>query len=256
MSVLISLEQKLGRFAIPNIVRMLAVLQVLNWFLMRIAPTFPPKLYFVPMFIEMGEWWRLVSYLSLPGGDTILWLLLGVPFMWMINDGLEQAWGSFRVNLFLLAGVVCIAIGGLFSPMPSSGWVLWVSLLMAFAVYFPDQEIWLFFLVPVKMKWLGLFAAGGLAFQLLGGDAALRIHILFSLLPFLVTFGPGLTRMMKHRGEVMDRRKKFESASKRDEAWFHKCSVCGKTEVDDPALDFRTTASGDEICEKCRTAKS
>lgn len=256
MSVLISLEQKLGRFAIPNIIRMLAVLQVLNWFLMRIAPTFPPKLYFVPMFIEMGEWWRLVSYLSLPGDDTILWLLLGVPFMWMINDGLEQAWGSFRLNLFLLAGVVCIAIGGLFSPMPSSGWVLWVSLLMAFAVYFPDQEIWLFFLVPVKMKWLGLFAAGGLAFQLLGGEASLRIHILFSLLPFLVTFGPGFTKMMKHRGEVMDRRKKFAAASQSDQAWFHKCSVCGKTDVDDPALDFRTTASGDEICEKCRTAKS
>ena len=256
MSVLISLEQKLGRFAIPNIVRMLAVLQVLNWFLMRIAPTFPPKLYFVPTFIEMGEWWRLVSYLSLPGGESILWLLLGVPFLWMINDGLEQAWGSFRLNLFLLAGVVCIAIGGLVSPEPSNGWVLWACLLMAFAVYFPDQEILLFFVVPVKIKWIAMLAAGTIGFALIGGSAALRIHILFSLLPFLVTFGPGFTRMMKHRGEVMDRRKKFESASRSDHAWFHKCIVCGKTDVDDPALDFRTTASGEEICQKCRAAKT
>lgn len=255
MSLLVSLEQKLGRFAIPNIVRMLTVLQVLNWALFNVAPSFFNQLYFDPLLIRMGETWRVVSYLSLPTGTGILWLLLGVPFLWMINDGLEQAWGSFRLNLFILASVVCIALGGLVTPLPSTGWVLWAALLMAFAVYFPDQEIWLFFVLPVKIKWIAMLTAAGLAFKFLGGDALLRWHILFSLLPFLATFGPGFIRAMKNRGEVMERRKRFESASKRDEAWFHKCIVCGKTEVDDPTLDFRTTATGDEICEKCRAAK-
>jgi hypothetical protein len=31
--------------------------------------------------------------------------------------------------------------------------------------------------------------------------------------------------------------------------------VCGNTEIEDPALDFRITASGDEVCNKCRAAK-
>ena len=53
----------------------------------------------------------------------------------------------------------------------------------------------------------------------------------------------------------MTRRQRFESESKREAAWFHKCNVCGKTEIDDPALDFRITAAGDEICEKCRAGK-
>lgn len=255
MSLLVTLEHKLGRFAIPNLVRVLTVFQVINWFLFRISPEFPEKLMFVPILITEGEWWRLGTYLTLPGGSGILWLLLGVPFMWMINDGLEQAWGSFRLNLFIFAGVVCIALGGLISPQPTTGWVLWVALLMSFAAYFPDQEILLFFILPVKIKWLAMLAAATIGFQFIGGDAPLRWHLFFSMLPFLLTFGPGFARLMKHRGQVMERRQRFESATQRAEAWFHKCHVCGKTEIDDPALDFRTTAEGDEVCDKCRTKK-
>ncbi|MBX7210899.1 MAG: rhomboid family intramembrane serine protease [Verrucomicrobiaceae bacterium] len=255
MSLLVSLEQKFGRFAIPNLVRVLTLFHVLNWFLIRWSPGFPEKLMFVPALIRQGEWWRLVSYLALPGGSSILWLLLGVPFLWMINDGLEQAWGSFRLNLFILGGVVCTALGGLVSPEPSTGWALWAGLLMAFAVYFPDQEILLFLILPVRIKWLAMLTAAGIGFQFLGGTGALRWHILFSLLPFLVTFGPGFARLMKHRGEVKERRQRFEAASRREEAWFHKCTICGKTEIDDPALDFRTTAEGDEACDKCRAKK-
>lgn len=253
MPLLVTLEQKLGRFAIPNVVRVLSVFQAINWFLVKISPAFPEKLAFVPFFIRQGEWWRLVTYLALPGGSSVLWLLLGLPFLWMINDGLEQAWGSFRLNLFLIAGMFCIALGGLVSPEPSTGWVLWASLLMAFAVYFPDQEILLFFVLPVKIKWLAMLAAATIGFQFMGTDAAMRWHIFFSMLPFLLTFGPGFGKMMKHRGEVMNRQQRYAAASKRDEAYFHKCNVCGKTEIDDPALDFRIAANGDEICNQCRS---
>jgi len=254
MSLLVSLEQKFGRFAIPNLVRFIATLQFLNWFLIKWTPAFFTKLAFVPDLIFRGEVWRLVSYVALPGGQDIIWLLT-IPFLWMINDGLEQAWGSFRLNLYLFFGMFCIALGGFVTPEPSTGWVLWATLLFAFAVYFPDQEILLFFILPIKIKWLAFMGAAGIGFAFIGNDWSMRTHILFSLLNFLVTFAPGFIRQWKQRGEVMSRRERFEADAKRDEAYFHKCHVCGKTEIDDPALDFRITASGDEICDKCRAAK-
>ena len=254
MSLIVTLEQKFGRFAIPNLVRFIATLQFLNWFLIKWNPGFFSKLAFVPELILQGELWRLVSYIVLPGGQDIIWLLT-IPFLWMINDGLEQAWGSFRLNLYVFFGMFCIALGGVVSPEPSTGWVLWATLLFAFAVYFPDQEILLFFILPIKIKWLAFIGAAGVGFAFMGNDWSMRIHIFFSLLNFLITFTPGFIRQWKHRGEVMSRRQRFESESKRDEAYFHKCNVCGKTEIDDPTLDFRITAGGDEICDKCRAGK-
>lgn len=254
MSLLVTLEQKLGRFAIPNLVRFVATLQFLNWFLIKWNPSFFTKLAFVPALIWKGEFWRLVSYIALPGGQDIIWLLT-IPFLWLINDGLEQAWGSFRLNLYVFFGMFCIAVGGLVSPEPSTGWVLWATLLFAFAIYFPDQEILLFFILPIKIKWLALIGAAGVGFAFLGSDWSMRTHIVFSLLNFFITFTPGFVRQWKHRGEVMTRRQRFDSDTKREAAYFHKCNACGKTEIDDPALHFRVTASGDEICDHCRVAK-
>lgn len=254
MPLLNTLEQKFGRLAISNIVRVIAALQFINWFLLRISPGFGTKLIFDPSLILQGEIWRLVSYVVLPGGTSIIWLLT-ISFMWMINDGLEQAWGSFRLNLYVFFGMFCMVVGGFIWPMQSTGWVLWATLLFAFAVYFPDQEILLFFILPIKIKWLALMSAAGLGFVFISVPGAMRMNILFSLLNFLITFGPGFIQQLKHRGEVADRRRRFESA-KSDVAYFHKCHVCGKTEIDDATLDFRITASGDEICNACRAAKT
>ena len=108
---------------------------------------------------------------------------------------------------------------------------------------------------PIKIKWLALITAAGIGFVFLGAPLLMKASMLVSMLNFFVTFGPGFIRQMRHRGEVADRRKRFESA-KLETAYFHKCHVCGKTEIDDPKLDFRITASGDEICSACRAAKS
>ena len=254
MSLLITLEQKFGRLAIPNIVRVIAALQFINWFLLNWSPEFVSKLLFDPNLILQGEVWRLVSYIIVPGGTSIIWLLT-ISFLWMINDGLEQAWGSFRLNLYLFFGMACVVAGGFLLPVPNTGWLVWATLLFAFAVYFPDQEILLFFVLPIKIKWLALITAAGIGFVFLGAPLLLKASMLVSMLNFFVTFGPGFIRQMRHRGEVADRRKRFES-SKLEAAYFHKCHVCGKTEIDDPKLDFRITANGDEICNACRAAKS
>jgi membrane associated rhomboid family serine protease len=72
MSLIVTLEQKFGRFAIHNLVRVVATLQFLNWFLIKWNPGFFAKLAFVPELILQGEVWRLVSYIALPGGQDII----------------------------------------------------------------------------------------------------------------------------------------------------------------------------------------
>lgn len=112
MALIDTLEQKFGRLAIPRIITVIAGFQALNWFLVKIVPAFQTFLIFDPQAIMQGEAWRLASYILLPGSTSFIWLLC-IGFMFMLNDGLEEVWGSFRLNLYVLASIASIAIGGL-----------------------------------------------------------------------------------------------------------------------------------------------
>lgn len=247
-----SLEARFGRFAFPNIIRFIALFQLLNWFLIHYSPDFAELLLFDRGLILSGQVWRVFSYALLPGSLGFVWLLFGVFFMWMLSDGLEQAWGAFRVNLYLLAGLFFGAIGGFIGPMPDHGWLLWMSVLFAFAFYYPDHEILLYFIVPLKMKWVAWISAATAGFTFIGSPH-MRIAIIFGLMNFFIVFLPGYIREMKGKAKVAERRNRFEAAQMPESDAMHTCSVCGKTDVSDPQLGFRVTASGDDICDECRT---
>lgn len=251
MSLLATLEQKLGRFAIPNLIRVIAIFQLLNWVLAQLRPEFTSQLVFNSEAIKQGEVWRLVSYVLLPGGQSIIWVLF-IGFQFMLNDGLEQAWGSFRLNLYMLAGIVFVAIGGMIFGMATSGGFLWVSVLLAFAVYFPNQEILLYFIIPLKIKWLAWIAAAGSMLALV--TPGNRAEVICSLLNFAVTFGPGLIKGVQHQANVSARRQRYESAQRSEEEPLHRCSVCGRSGDEHRQLDFRVNANGDDVCNECRAA--
>jgi hypothetical protein len=246
-----SLEAKFGRFAIPHVIRFIALFQLLNWFLIRASPGFAELLSFDRQGILSGEVWRLFSYALLPGSLGIIWLLFGVMFLWLLSDGLEQAWGAFRVNLYLLAGLVFGAIGGFLGTMPDHGWLLWMSVLFAFAFYYPDYEIMLYLILPMKIKWVAWITAATAGFALIG-NPSMRISIIFGLMNFLIVFAPGYIRDLRNRAKVSERRGRFEAAQAPEGEALHVCSVCGKTDLTHPQLSFRVTASGDDICEECR----
>jgi hypothetical protein len=254
MSFLSTLEQKFGRFAIPNLITALAGLQAVNWLLIKAVPGFMEKLAFIPDEIWDGEVWRLVSYILLPGSTSILWLLF-IGFIFMLNDGLEEAWGSFRVNLFMLASVVSISAGGLMFDFVSTGAVLWAGVLLAFALYFPNQEVMLYFILPIKIKWIAWITAAGLIFAFIG-DETRRPEIIFSLLPFFAVFLPGWLRDLRHGARVAERRQRYDSAQLSDEESLHRCIKCGSTEKQNPQLDFRVNADGEDVCHECRAAKT
>ena len=255
--LLITLEQKFGRFAIPGLVRFIMIAQVAVWLIMQVSEGgagLLGLLFFEPFAVlDLHQWWRALTFLAVPVGGGLLWLLMGVPFMWMISDGLEEAWGAFRVNLYLLACVVCVVAEGLILHESISSWAILSSLVVAYAIYYPDQIINLYGVIPIKMKWIGWMDFGFLLFTFIG-HAETRWYLAAALLPFFVVFGPAMTRLLHHQARTMERRHRFMSAQRSTDDALHRCSRCGKTDTDHPGLEFRVNAEGDDVCAECRAA--
>ena len=180
-----------------------------------------------------------------------------VMFTFFINDGLEQAWGSFRLNLCVIGGALLVALGALFLGAAPTGLFLWLGFLMAFAILYPEHEIMLFFVIPVKMKWLGIMDALICLFffgvSVAALSHALPLTIILSLFIPGIFVGPDWVRGIHRQLDAADRRRKFESKAKGDpEDAFHTCDGCGITDVEEPELEFRVTEAGEELCSRCR----
>jgi hypothetical protein len=254
-----TLESKLGRFAIPGLVQVIALFQlgVLLLVLMMSkdsAQTYLDLLSLDTDLVMKGQVWRLVTHVFIPRSFSILWAVLGTLIMMWIGRGLEQAWTPFRVNLYILAWMVAVTAANLLFGWSVEALFLYQSLFFAFASFYPNEEIYVYFILPVKIKWLALIAAG---MTLLGviQQPVLLLPVLAGHLNYLLAFLPAIVKGRLHAAKVSDRRNRFQQAATPAADSFHLCSVCKKTEQDDPKLEFRVLDSGDEICSECRAAK-
>ena len=250
------LESRLGRFAIPGLVQLLAGLQLLTLVLIYLSndegrEAFIRFLELDPERFLRGEVWRAFSHIFLLRAFSPLWALIGAMFLMWLGRGLDEAWGAFRVNLYVIGGLIALTAGALLFGYSGGGLWLFQTLLFAFAVFYPNEEIMLFFVIPIKVKWLAILGAATLAFAVLGSPA-LFWQALFANLNFLVAFGPAFLKHSAQRAKVMERRNRFESAQAPANSFFHQCRVCKKTELDDATLEFRVTDDGEEICQLCR----
>lgn len=257
MSLIPELERRFGRFAIPGLIYILAGLHLVTLVSFYLAAgrgaadQFLTLLVLDPQRVMQGEVWRLVSYLFIPRSLSLLWGVIGAFFLMWIGSVLEQAWGAFRLNIYVFLGMAFLTIAAFATgTSPTNLWLM-ESIFFATAMLVPNYEINLYGILPIKMKWLAWVGAALMFFTFLG-ERDQRLPIIASNLNFLIFFLPSILKGAKQRAQVMDRRQRFESASRPESVFFHQCKVCGKTEVDDPALDFRVTAEGDEICGKCR----
>lgn len=259
MDLVTRLESRFGRFAIPGLVQIVAVMQLLTLVLIYISnpeaqTAFKNFLELKPDRLMQGEVWRVFSHIFVPRSLSPLWALIAMFLMW-IGRGLEEAWGAFRVNLYIISGVISMTIGALLFGYSGGGIWLFQTLLFAFAIFYPNEEIMLFFVIPIKVKWLAIFGAAMIGLTVLGSPAMFW-QVLFANLNFLVAFGPAFIKQSANRAKLMERRSQFSAANASDAAFFHQCSVCKKTEVDDPTLEFRVRSDGEEICDPCREAQA
>lgn len=184
MNFMRKLERKFGKYAIPNLMNYIIVLYIIGYVLYISKQVTGVDLYssFLSLNFKMimrGQVWRLVTYIIQPPSTSIIFIFFALYFYYMIGTSLERLWGSFKFNVYFFSGVILNIIAALIIyliwgvSMDLNTYFINFALFMAFAVEFPDMEVLLFYIIPIKVKWLGIFDAIFLGSQIIGGYAAL-----------------------------------------------------------------------------------
>src|SRR5437773_12118598 len=106
MTWLDKLERRFGFLGIPGLIRIVIGFTALVYVLVYLNRGFESFLTLDPALILRGQVWRLVTYFLVPKTFSSLWMLLALWFLWFIGDGLERAWGSFRLTIYLVVGLI------------------------------------------------------------------------------------------------------------------------------------------------------
>lgn len=211
-----------------------------------------------PAAVLRGEIWRIFTYFLFPA-DGGIFLLISCMFYYWIGSSLERIWGSTKFTVYYFSGVLLTALASIVVylvdgiPMYIAG-ATYVNTAMffAFAIYNGDAIIRLFFIIPIKMKWLAWFEAAMYVIivvtSLLSGMLGYAMMPVIALTNLFVFFSPAFHRRVeyersKHRPEAIQFRQAVRQQQKQ-RGYNHKCSVCGKTDAEYPNLQFR-------YCSKC-----
>ncbi|MGI8956084.1 MAG: rhomboid family intramembrane serine protease [Chthoniobacterales bacterium] len=255
MSFLDLLERRLGWIAIPGLIRFVVALTALVYLLTFVNPQFVGLLQLDPARIMHGEVWRLVTYIFIPQivgqpGAMVgpFFLLMALWFLLFIGDRLEAVWGAFRLTLYFLAGMIGTTIAAFFFGAQFSNVMLGSSLFFAFAHFFPEEVIYVLFVLPMKIKWLAWISAAWLLLNFVTGSMTYRVAFCAAFANYLIFFGPGLFHAARNRQQVVTRRQRFEENARPEEEALHHCATCGATELTNPNLEFRVSRDGEEYC--------
>jgi hypothetical protein len=246
------LEQKLGFLAFPGLIRIVVAFQALVFILEAVNPGFIHFLDFNRDAVFAGQIWRVFTFVFIPpamGWLGPLGVLIALYFIWFLGEGLEEAWGAFKLNVFFLVGILGAGATAMAVGQADSSPLL-ASILFAFATIYPDFQILLFFILPVKIKWIGWLSLFFVVIGFMAASFAIKALILVSFGNYFLFFGPMLWRKFRSRQEVAGRRAEYERHSIPKSETLHQCAVCKKTEASDPELEFRVAADGEEYCEK------
>jgi hypothetical protein len=252
MSLISKLEPKLGRFAVPNVTVIFIIGQVFLYVAQQLNPgqggvDVLDKVRLYPERVLSGEVWRLVTFLFDPPLTHLIFAFFFWYLFYLMGTTLEASWGTFRYNVFLLIGylaslVSAFAVYFAFGlNLPATNGFLYGSVFLAFARLYPDFVMYIFFILPIKIRWLALFQWCGYAVGFLFGDWMSRGMIAASVLDYLLFFGRDISRDMKQGHRRMQHQAKSLRSPQR---LVHKCAVCGLTSDEAPRMQFR-------YCSKC-----
>lgn len=237
MSLLDKLERRFRPFAIPNVTLFLVIGQSIFFVIGLVQPGIIEQMFLVPELVLQGEIWRLVTFIFLPPRTNPIFAAFALYILYVMGTALETHWGEFRYNVYLLIAILLtIAVAWLVPGSIGTNFYITVSIFLAFAYLYPDFEILLFFILPVKMKWLAYIAWAGLLLAFLFGDWATRWYIQAAVANFFIFFGNDLRHRLKNRGRRMARQAAARAEADRP---LHRCEVCGITEKTNPDEDFR-----------------
>jgi hypothetical protein len=267
------LERKIGRYAIPNITRYMVIATLIGYGLYYMsmatsaANVILNALAFNPNSIFHGQIWRLVTWIFIPSSAPSVWSLLFIICLLMLGQNMENYLGTFRMNVYFIGGILLSDIGGLLVylifriPIYLTPYYILFSLYLMLGLFMPDAEVRLYFVLPIRMKWLVIVYVLELAYEIFsyfragasmgGTSTAIVMGVMLSSQIVLALLNLGLFIFFcKHRvsHKQKKRQQEFHSqfAQPRPGSGItkHKCAICGRTEQDDPTLTFR-------YCSKC-----
>lgn len=275
VSMLNKLERKIGKYAIPNLMLYMIGGYVLGY-LLSIGSRITSVNFISYMTLEpyailhQFQFWRIFTWILIPESSGIFFFIIMLILYYQLGTALERAWGTFRFNVyifggmlftlfgaFLLYGIYTIATGTPLYGVGSFFSMQYINLtiFLAFAVCFPDMQVYLYFIIPIKMKWMAVVYGVLILFNFIGTNWVGRIVILCSILNFLIFYFA--TRNYRsidpreiHRRRDFKRKMKqgqerpFSGSSGGSGVARHKCAFCGRTELTNPELEFR-------FCSKC-----
>jgi hypothetical protein len=248
MSLLDKLERRFGRFAVPHVTVGLVASQVVVYVLAYAKPEMALPLVLIPQQILEGQIWRVATFMIVPPFTNPFCAFLFLSFLYFSGECLDQFWGAFRYNVYLLIGMLAtVGVSFLQPNVPASNGFLYGSLLLAFAFLNPDFEVWLYFLFPVRVKWLALIWCLGLGYAAIFGEWIDRLLVLASVSNFLLFFAADIVgRLKTGRRRMAYQAKQF--ALQKEKPYFHRCVICGITDRSHPQMEFR-------YCSKCDGAQ-
>lgn len=255
MSWLNKLERTLKRFAIPNLMYYIITLNFITFVLNQMSHGKMLDLIVLdPARVMQGEVWRLISFAFIPPSYSLIFFALVLYFYYIIGQGLEAEWGSFRFNLYYLIGVLSTIGAAFIAGTLATSSYIYLSLFLAFAFIYPDYEIRLFFILPIKIKYLAWLSLAFIGYTVVFSPRLIdKLVAIAPIAGYLIFFGRDLWAQASLKRTVNKNRRSF--TAKMNEARpesFHRCTVCGKTELTDPKMFFRycSTCEGHyEYCE-------
>ena len=233
---------------------------------------------FYPELILKGQIWRIVTFIFVPMntgassvfGQTLLFALTTFFYYW-IGSALERQWGTTRFTVFYGLGVIFNILVGfviyLYLPITSNMlggyyfstanmYYVNMSMFFSFATLYPDMQVLLYGIIPLKVKWLAwldvVFFVWEIGSNLLNRQWIMALVPIIAILNYLFFFWEDLMDMLNRNRVRMQRRtspqtinfKKAQKDLQQKRGYLHKCSVCGVTDQDDPNMEFR-------YCSKC-----
>lgn len=267
MNFLNKMERKFGKYAIQNLTFWLIGAWILGFIIQYTMPEVQKLLILEPALILRGQVWRIVSWLLVPPPVNLLFLIFFLSCYYFIGNSIEQAIGTFRYNVYLIGGLLCSVLGAfllygfyyVFRGVAVTGIgyyfsteYITMSLFMAFAVIYPNVEFRLYFLIPIKAKWMGIIDAVWMAFMLIASNAAGRTAILASVMNFLIFFFSTRDYHRVSPKEIHRKQVYRQQMRQAQNVTRHKCAVCGRTERDGAELEFRFCSKCDGNYEYCQ----
>ena len=231
----------------PGVLKAVVLLNALMLVLLKAIPAYREVLELSPEAVRHGEVWRLVTYIFIPQASDWFWGALYLLFMWFLANVLEEAWGPLRLNTFYLLGMIGCTVAAFFFGGTSYNTFLNMSLFFAFATLAPDYELFLFFLIRLKIKYVAWFFGSILLLQFAALPLPGKMAMAACLANYLVFFVPGFIQRARARHVSAERLATFRADI--PDA-IHCCAVCKCTDLSHPDADFRVAADGEEYCTK------